>query len=138
MPLEPLGHKDPLLPPSSLGQSFQPQQSLLPLGQSLTPLGQHLQSPLPDASFPGTEIPTSMSSFSEPMGANTAFADRTTARITSESNRETQPSVSSSPIRDIPNLGSNSFESQAGNPPTVSGRWQEDEFAPDASNTPSF
>ena len=48
MTLKPLGLKDSLIPPISLGQKFESLRSPLPLGQSLTPLGQSLQ-PLGDS-----------------------------------------------------------------------------------------
>ena len=43
MILKPLGLKDNLLPPQTLGQKIQPLQSPSPLGYSLAPLGQNLQ-----------------------------------------------------------------------------------------------
>ncbi|NJK69256.1 MAG: hypothetical protein HC941_24495, partial [Microcoleus sp. SU_5_3] len=48
MTLKPLGLKDSLIPPISLGQKFESLRSPPPLGQSLTPLGQSLQ-PLGDS-----------------------------------------------------------------------------------------
>ena len=66
MSLKPLGFKDYLNPPISLGQKFKPLQappplgeSLNPLGQSLQPLGEFMRSPLLQASFLDDEMANS-------------------------------------------------------------------------------
>ncbi|GAB1538697.1 hypothetical protein NUACC21_13610 [Scytonema sp. NUACC21] len=108
MPLKPLGLKDPLLPPQTLGQTFSPLQALSPLGQSKTALG-HLQaaeflSPLVqmnlDSIFDdGTGSPSPSSSFSDLTSASdVATVADTKIRTKSEKPIKPELNSASSPV----------------------------------------